>query len=179
MALTSTMHVFDLDLSDIDRGVYMSQRLEVARHPSETEAYMLTRVLAFALEYEEGLAFGPGLCAADEPALTVKDLTGQLKAIIEVGSTDADRLHRNCKAVNRVVVYCHHDIDAFLRNLAGRKIYAPERLRIIAVDRELLGELEAGLQRRNKLSISVTEGTLYVDYNGQSLTGAMTDVAWR
>lgn len=179
MALSSTMYVFDLDVSDVDRGVYETRRLEVARHPSETDAYMLTRVLAFALELEEGLAFGAGLSAADEPALTVKDLTGQLQAIIEVGSPDAERLHRATKAVKRVVVYCHHEIGQFLRNLAGKKIYAPERLSVVAVDRQLIADLEAGLQRRNQLSISVTEGTLYLSWNGASLTSQKEVVPWR
>ena len=82
MALTSTVHVFDLSVSDVDRGVYESVSLKVARHPSETAEYMLTRVLAYALELQEGLAFSAGLAAADEPALWVRDLQGTLQAWI-------------------------------------------------------------------------------------------------
>ena len=42
MALTATVHNFDIQLSDVDRGVYESLSLRVARHPSETEEYLLT-----------------------------------------------------------------------------------------------------------------------------------------
>ena len=81
MALTSTVYTFDIDLSDVDRGVYETLNLRVARHPSETEEYLLTRLLAFCLEYTEGIAFGRGISEPDDPPLAVRDLTGSYSAI--------------------------------------------------------------------------------------------------
>ena len=46
MALTATIHTFDISLSDVDRGCYETLALRVARHPSESEEYLVTRVLA-------------------------------------------------------------------------------------------------------------------------------------
>ena len=46
MALTSTIFNVGIDLADNDRAVYESLDLRVARHPSETDEYLLTRVLA-------------------------------------------------------------------------------------------------------------------------------------
>lgn len=169
MALTSTQHVFDVDLSDVDRGVYTPLSLKVARHPSESEAYMVTRVLAYALELEEGLAFTTGLSTAEEPALWTRDLTGQLRAWIEVGTPDAARLHKASKACDRVVVYCHKDVALYLRGLAGQKVHAPERVSIVALDRRFVDDLAARVERRTTLSISVSEGELYVDVGGTSL----------
>ena len=57
MALTSTVYNFDIDLADADRGCYETIALRVARHPSESEEYLVTRVLAYCLEYAEGIAF--------------------------------------------------------------------------------------------------------------------------
>ena len=57
MAIGSTVHTFDIQLADVDRGVYETLALRVARHPSETDEYLLTRVLAYCLEYTEGIAF--------------------------------------------------------------------------------------------------------------------------
>ena len=37
MALTATIHTFDIDLADADRHVYETLALKVARHPSESE----------------------------------------------------------------------------------------------------------------------------------------------
>ena len=169
MALSSTVHVFDLSISDVDRGVYESVSLKVARHPSETAEYMLTRVLAYALEIQEGLAFSAGLSAADEPALWVRDLQGRLQAWIEVGTPDAARLHKASKAVDRVVVYCHKDLKAWFRALAGQRVHKPERVSIIELDRRFIAAATARVEKRTALSVSVNEGELYVDIGGESL----------
>src|SRR5438552_923762 len=98
MALPSTLYTLEIDLSDVDRGVYESLALKVARHPSETAEYLITRLLAYCLEYTEGLSFSRGLAEPDEPALAVRDLTGAVTSWIEVGAPDAARLHRASKA---------------------------------------------------------------------------------
>ncbi|WP_280382705.1 YaeQ family protein [Nocardia wallacei] len=46
MALSATVHTFAVHLSDVDREVYRELELRVARHPSETAEFMVTRVLA-------------------------------------------------------------------------------------------------------------------------------------
>src|SRR6476661_6080924 len=79
MALSSTIYNLDIDLSDSDRSVYESLSLRVARHPSESEEYLVTRVLAYALEYTEGITFSHGLCDPDDPAIAIRDLTGALQ----------------------------------------------------------------------------------------------------
>jgi hypothetical protein len=54
MAQGATIYNFDIDLSDTDRHVYESPALRVARHPSESEEYLVARVLAYLLEFAEG-----------------------------------------------------------------------------------------------------------------------------
>ena len=51
------------------------------------------------LEYEDGIAFGDGLSAADEPAVLVRDLTGRLTKWVDVGMPSADRIHRASKCL--------------------------------------------------------------------------------
>ena len=110
MALTATLYNFEIDLSDVDRNVYEKLALKVARHPSESEAYLVARVLAYCLEYTEGIAFSPGgLSSPDEPPIAVRDLTGALRAWIEIGAPDAARLHKASKAAPRVALYTHRD----------------------------------------------------------------------
>ena len=88
MALTATLYSFDVALSHVDRGVYEQLAIKAACHPSESEEYLLTRVLAYCLEYTEGIAFSKGgIADPDEPAITVKDLTGAWKSWIEIGAT--------------------------------------------------------------------------------------------
>src|SRR5664279_4975194 len=72
MALTATMYTVDVALSDVDRGVYETLSIKAACHPSETEEYFATRILAYCLEYKEGIAFSKGISEADVPAISVR-----------------------------------------------------------------------------------------------------------
>jgi uncharacterized protein YaeQ len=173
VALTATIHNFDIELANVDRGVYETLALRVARHPSETEEYLLARVLAYCLEYTEGIAFSRGIADPDEPPLAVRDLTGALRLWVEIGSPDAARLHKASKASPRVAVYTHKDPLQLLRQLAGERIHRSEELEIYAIDRPLLAALAERLERRLSLQLSVTEGHLYLTLGNDSLDGAV------
>ena len=173
MALTATVYTFDIQLAHVDRNVYETLALRVARHPSETEEYLLTRVLAYCLEHAEGIAFSRGLAEPDEPAIAVRDLTGALRAWIDIGAPDAARLHRASKAAPRVAVYTHRDVAQLQRQLAGERIHRAEALELYAVDRELLAELVARLERRMAFELTVTEGQLYLALGGATLAGTV------
>src|SRR6188768_2422514 len=123
MAAGATMYTFEVQLADVDRGVYEEFTVRAARHPSETDAYMVTRVLAYCLEFEEGIAFSEGISSTDEPAVVVRDLTGALIAWIEVGAPDADRLHHGSKLAERTVVYTHRDPTKVMAPWAGKRIH--------------------------------------------------------
>ena len=94
MALTATVYTFEVELSDVDRGVYETLSFKAAQQPSETEECLLTRVLAYCLEYAEGIGFSRGIAEPEEPAVSVRDLTGAVKTWIEIGAPDAARLHK-------------------------------------------------------------------------------------
>jgi len=146
--LTATIYNFDIELADTDRQIYESLAVRVARHPSESEEYLVTRLIAYLLEYAEGIEFSRGVSSPDEPAIAVRDLTGTIRTWIEIGTPDAERLHRASKLAGRVVVYTHKDPAQFLKQLAGRKIHNAEALELYAVDRALVGALVARLERR-------------------------------
>ena len=169
MALTATVFNIRIELSDVDRGVYESFDVRIAQQPSETAEYMTTRLLAYALEYEEGIALSQGIAAADEPSIRIDDLTGRTLVWIEIGAPDADRLHRASKATERVAVYTHRDVRQFLPQLAAKKIHRAESIPIYAFDAKFIEELASLLDRRSELTISRTEGHLYVGVAGRTL----------
>jgi uncharacterized protein YaeQ len=173
MALTSTIHVFTVRLADADRNLYETLNLRVAQHPSESAEYLVTRLLAYCLEYREGIAFSRGLSDVDEPAITVRDLTGALQAWIEVGTPEAPRLHKGSKAAPRVAVYPHRDAAPWLARLAGERIHRADAIAIHAVDRELIAALAQRLERRMEFDLSVAERTLYLTLGDETLTGAI------
>lgn len=174
MALTSTMYTFDVALSDVDRSVYESLTIKAACHPSETEEYFVTRVLAYCLEYQEGIAFSKGLSEPDEPALSVRDLTGALKSWIEVGAPDAARLHKASKASPRLAVYTHKEPRLFLRAYEGQRIHRAESVELYAVDRDVLAEVVQRLERRLRFALTVTQGQLFLDFGGDSVSGSVS-----
>ena len=101
LALTASIYNFEITLSDVDRNVYEPIAFKAAQQPSETDEYLVARVLAYALEYTEGIGFSGGIAEADQPAIFVRDMTGALKAWIDIGSPDANRLHKASKAAPR------------------------------------------------------------------------------
>src|SRR6266498_3672078 len=134
MALTATIYTFSIELTHMDRDLYATLDLRVAQQPSETLEYMLTRVLAYCLEYREGIVFSPGISAGDQPAILARDLTGQITLWVEVGAPDAERLHR------------------------GSRIHRAEEIPIYVVERSLLDALIASIELRTTMGVVVTEG---------------------
>jgi uncharacterized protein YaeQ len=107
MALKSTVFKADLQVSDMDRHYYQAHPLTIAQHPSETDERMMVRVLAFALNADDALAFGKGISSEDEPDLWRKELTGEVDLWIEVGQPDEQRIRRAAGRANRVIIYTY------------------------------------------------------------------------
>ncbi|MDP1570093.1 MAG: YaeQ family protein [Vicinamibacterales bacterium] len=176
MALTSTIYQFDIDLADHDRGVYEHLDLRVARHPSESEDYLVTRVLAYCLEYTEGIAFSKGLSSPEDPTIAVRDLTGAIHTWVEIGAPDAARVHKAGKAAGRVAVYTHKDPGQMLRLWANERIHRLDALELYRVDRVLLDGLIAALDRRVAWSMSINDRELYVAVGDRTIEGRVARV---
>lgn len=161
MALGSTVYLFTINLSDIDRGVYESFEIRAALHPSEAEAFLLTRVLAWCMEYREGIAFAKGgVSDRDEPTLFARDLTGALTLWVEIGVPSVERLHQASKASPRVAVYCHKEARQ-LEKLNDAGIHKAGQIDVILVDSVFLQSLAGRLDRRMTLDLTVSESHLY------------------
>jgi uncharacterized protein YaeQ len=176
MALGATVYNFKIELADSDRGVYAPLDLRVARHPSETEEHLLTRVLAYCLEYTEGISFSNGLSDSDQPAISVRDLTGALRVWIDVGAPEAARLHRAAKLAPRVAVYTHKDPEQLAARLGTEKIHRAEALELYAVDRDWLAALTARLERRMQFALTVSDREVYLSLGAETLTCAIRRV---
>ena len=171
MALQATIYNFDIELADNDRAVYESLSLRLARHPSESDEHLIARLLAYLMEFTNGITFSRGVSEPDEPAIAVRDPTGAITTWIDIGTPDAARLHKASKAARRVVVYTHKDPAQLLNQLAGEKIHRAYTLELYAIDRALVAALVARLERRVAFSMSVAERELYVSLATENLTG--------
>ena len=176
MALTATIYNLEVQLADADRGVYESLAFKVAQQPSESDEHMMARVLAYCLEYTEGIGFSKGIAEPEEPALFVRDLTGALRVWIDIGSPDAARLHKASKAAPRVVVYTHKDPAQLVRALDGERIHRADQLELYALDRGLIDALVARRDRRTRFDLTVTDGHFYVNADGETLEGTIARI---
>jgi uncharacterized protein YaeQ len=170
LALTATLHHWKIALSDVERGVYEALDLRLAQHPSENLRYLVTRALAYALSYEEGIAFSKGgVSSTDEPPVIVRDPTGILLAWIEVGSPSAARLHKASKAARRVGLFTSADI-APLRAEAG-SIHHASAIEIWQLEASFLDAIGERVERTMDLELVHTDGQLYLTIRGEVLEG--------
>ncbi len=162
MALGATLFRVELMLSDVDRGVYATLDVRLAQHPSETMRYLLTRLFAYCLAYEEGIVFSKGgLSSTDEPPLSVRRPSGELAVWIEVGVPSAERLHKASKAAPQVKVFTSADIAHVRREAARRHVHAPERIEIHRLEGAFLDEIAPKIAKSTKMELTVSGGHLY------------------
>lgn len=159
MALDSTVHKIRLQVSDLDRQVYGTHSLTVARHPSETEERMMVRLLAFARHSDEALVFGRGLSSEDDAALSRSDLTGRLELWIAVGLPDVKELRKACGRADEVVLYAYggRRVEIWWRQNEAEA----RRLRNLAVyelPQEGTQALAALAQRTMQVECTIQEG---------------------
>ena len=173
--LNATIYTFETDLSDVDRGVYETFSLRLARHPSETTEFMLTRFLAYCLEYTEGIAMTEGVSSGDDPAVLVRDLTGRITAWIEVGLPDAGKLHRGSKRAGRAAVYTHRTIGKVLEALGGHGVHQAAQIPVYAFDHGFIDRAADVLDRREQITLSINDRHLYLDISGQGFETAIEE----
>ena len=163
MAQTATLYRFRINVSDIERNVYEDIDLRVAMHPSEIEHYLLTRVLAYALNTERGLEFAPGgLSDTDAPCIRALTDDGVLKTWIEVGNPSARKLHKAAKAAKTVKVYTYKDARSLIQDIAANKVHRADEIPIYALSPKFLDQLATWLKRDNDWSLIHNDGVLTI-----------------
>ena len=167
MALKATIFKANLQLSDMDRGVYGEHALTIARHPSENDERMMLRVLAFALnvpadDHKGRLEFAKSLWDTDEPDLWQLDLTGQLLHWIDVGQPDDRRLMKAHGRADRVSVYSANSSTPIWWSGIENKLTRAPRLAVWQIEAEQSQALAALAERSMQLQVSVQDGTVYL-----------------
>jgi uncharacterized protein YaeQ len=174
MALKATIHKADLQIADIDRGIYSDHALTIARHPSETDERMMVRLLAFALNVpadsgDGALELAKSLWDNDEPDLWRKDLTGRIIHWIDIGQPDDRRILRACGRAERVTVMAYsHGAPIWWSGIAG-KLARTRNLEVWRLPAEASSELAGLAQRGMQLQVTVQEGSVLVGDGQQSI----------
>ena len=175
MATTATIYRFQVDLSDIDRGVYETLDLRVARHASEEADRLVVRVLARVLAHEEGMEFGRGLSEPNDAALWTRDLTGQTISWVDVGVPSAERLHRASKACSRVLVFTHKPEPVLLKEWRTRKIHRAANVKVHRIEPGFVDQLAETLDRRVTWYVTIHDHVLSVNVGDRVLEGTVEE----
>jgi len=166
---STTLYRFQINFSDIDQGVYKTLDFRMAMHPSESEAYLMTRLLAFVLNEREFLEFSPeGLGDPDAPTLSAQTPRGEILLWIEIGNPSARKLHKAAKAAKQVKVYTYKNPELLLKEIRDHKVHHAESIEIYAFDPKFLESIAGRLERKNSWDILVHDGTLSVSVGEKS-----------
>ncbi len=175
MALAPTLYDFDVTLSHVDAGVDARFTLKAARHPSESLDRLWLRVLAWCWQWQEGIAFGPGLCDPDAPDLVARDLTGEETLRIRVGKPAPERVQREAdrhpRARLAVLFESRQRLEAFAAAAREQGLSRLSRVALAAVDAPLLAALAAVDERRTRLTVTLVGDHLYVERAGRTMDG--------
>ncbi|MEQ1877863.1 MAG: YaeQ family protein [Bdellovibrionia bacterium] len=174
MAQPSTLFRFRFELSDVERGKYQPLDVRTAMHPSETPIFLLTRMLAYALNFDDDLEFPPGgLSDPDAPALRAPGKHGGLRLWIEVGNPSFRKLHRAAKAADQVKIYTYKDPRPLLAEMRDNKIHKVESIHIFSFKQEFLDRLAALLARDNQWAVLFNEGALTITAGNKTEQGEL------
>ncbi|MGD2141339.1 MAG: YaeQ family protein [Burkholderiales bacterium] len=170
MALRATISKAELKIADMERGYYKDHTLTIARHPSETEERMMVRLLAFALNADDALAFGAGLSTDEEPDLWCKDLTGNIESWIDVGLPDEKRIRKACGRAQKVMVYSYGGRAAQLWWKQNEDALARlDKLTVLDLPQAATRALAELADRNMKMQITIQDGQIWVSNAQQSV----------
>lgn len=164
------LYRFLIELSDIDRGVYETLDFRVAQHPSEIPPYLLSRVLAYALSFQQDLEFASGgLSDPEAPALQAKGVHGAIDLWIEIGNPSARKLHKAGKTANRVVVYTYKSAEVLIAEIKANDVHRANEIQIYGFDADFLKTLEQQLKKNNQWSLLHQQGQLDINTGARSV----------
>lgn len=171
MALKSTVYKAELQVSDMDRHYYQSHTLTLALHPSETEERMMIRLLAFALNASDDLAFGRGLSTEEDAALWRKDLTDHIQLWIDVGLPDDKRIKKASHRSDEVLIYSYGERTAPIWwEQNRRKIKTYDNVRVCYISPDTCEGLVSLCERTMQLHCNIMDGDISLGNDRNSVT---------
>lgn len=169
MARGATLYRVQLELSDVDRGVYAERSLSLAQHPSETLARALVRLLAYGLRHAEDLEFGRGVSATDEPDLWTRSGDGRTIEWIEVGQPEMKRLVKAARHAERATLFAFGDgIWRWRKAELEPLVDPPANLSVVHLDAGFVNSLAEQAERQLKWSMTISEGILFLTTGGRT-----------
>ncbi len=170
MALKATIFKANLQISDMDRHYYQAHDLTIARHPSESDARMMVRLVAFAMNANEHLSYTKGLSSDEEPDLWEVDYSGEIQHWIDLGNPDVKRVRKACGKAKKVTLYCYQPRSAKQWwDQFGKELQRFTNLSVICIPEDFVDSLARLAARNMDLQITIQDAELWVADGYQNL----------
>lgn len=162
MALKPTIYKATLNLVDMNRDVYATEKLTLALHPSETAVRMMVRVLAYALNYDQDLSFTKGLSTAEEPDLWITRPDNSVDCWIEVGQASPERLRKGVSRADKVRLYAYgSEVDIWWGKHRDAMNALP-KTEVFSFVADQVDPLSHLCERNMELTITISEEQLFI-----------------
>jgi uncharacterized protein YaeQ len=172
MALKPVIYKVALNISDLNNHVYRTEHLTIALHPSETLQRMVARILAFALNVSDELAFTKGLSTVEEPDLWEKSLDDQIIRWIEMGEPAVDRVKKATRLAQHVKVYSYNSkSDVWWAQ--DKQKFMQLNADYLCFDSDAINNLAETVDRTMKWYVTVSDNTASINTDASDC-----DVSW-
>lgn len=162
MAINSSIHKVNLHISNMDVHYYEQHILTIAKHPSETDQRLMVRLIAFALYADENLEFFDNISNQDEPALCIKNMTGEIDLWIEVGLVDENKIRKACHKAKKVVIIAYGSkIDHWWKN-NSKELVKKNNLEVISLADDYTKLLANMVNKKIDISCHIEDGHVLV-----------------
>ena len=171
MALKATIFKADISITDMDRDYYNDHNLTIARHPSENDARMMLRVIAFIANAHERLQFTKGLSDDDVPDLWQKSFSDEIEVWIELGQPSEQRIKKGCNQSQQMMIYAYADnsFEAWWKKERS-KLQSRNNLSVFTLPQELVNTLENAVQRSMQIQVTIQDGQMWLTIEGGDVT---------
>jgi uncharacterized protein YaeQ len=170
MALGASIYKINLNLSNFSTHYYEDYNLTLAKHPSENEARMMYRLLAFLYCAHEDLKFSKGLSNTDEPELWQKDYSGDIIHWIELGFPDEKRIRQACGKSQKVTIFTYQPSKAkeWYEKIKGKLIYNT-KLSIFHFNIVENGPIDKFMENSMRLSCTIEDNIMYLGNDSERI----------
>ena len=171
MALKATIFKAQIQLTDMDRHVYDTLNLTIARHPSENDERMMVRVLAFILNSHEQLQMTKGLSTDDEPDIWQLNLSGEIDLWIELGQPDEKRIKKAFGRTKAVKIYSFGDgvVEQWWQKQQS-KLMRFDALEVVSLSKAQSESLATLAKRTMNLNCTIQDGEIWLSDEQNSVT---------
>jgi uncharacterized protein YaeQ len=163
MALKATIFKADISITDMDRNYYNDHNLTIARHPSENDARMMLRIIAFIVNAHEQLQFTKGLSDDEVPDLWQKSYADEIELWIELGQPSEQRIKKGCNQSQQMMIYAYADnsFDVWWKK-EQNKLQMRKNLSVFTLPAEMATTLAHAVERSMQIQVTIQDGQIWL-----------------